>query len=162
MVSGIPSDGSKNPSWFKKGHKNLCTTEKSFWVGKKRSEATKQKMSESHKNNPKVLKHLKELGKKQSGKNHWNWKGGITDEMKQLRQTEEYQFWRNKVYAQDNWTCQKCGKKLKNLIAHHKKSFKEYPNLRFNVSNGQTLCRSCHKKVHEEIGKQTRWKKQKQ
>ena len=147
---------------FQKDHKNYCTREKSFWLGKKMSVSLKQKMSESHKNNPKVIKHLKDLGKKQSGKNHWNWKGGITDEMKQLRQTIEYQVWRSKVYARDNWTCQKCGKKLKNLVAHHKKSFKEYPKIRFNVSNGQTLCRSCHKKVHEEIGKQTRWKKQNQ
>lgn len=122
-------------------------------------ENIKQNMSESHKNNPKVLKHLKELGKKQSGKNHWNWKGGITDENRLLRRSEEYKSWRLKVYQRDNWTCQKCGKKLKNLVAHHKKSFKDHPELRFDVSNGQTLCRSCHKKVHEEIGKQTRWKK---
>ena len=160
MVSGIPSDGSKNSSWFKKGHKNLCTTEKSFWLGKKRPIVTKKKMSDSHKDNPKVLKHLKELGKKHSGENHWNWKGGITSEMKQIRSTEEYQVWRQKVYARDNWKCQKCDKK-KDIVAHHKKSFKDYPKLRFNVSNGKTLCRSCHKKVHEEIGKQTRWKKKK-
>jgi len=158
MVSGIPSDGSKNSSWFKKGHKNLCTTEKSFWLGKKMSVELKQKMSDSHKDNPKVLKHLKELGKKYSGENHWNWKGGISRK-NHRRETLEYKSWRQKVYSRDNWTCQKCGKK-KDIVAHHKKSFKDYPKIRFNVSNGQTLCRSCHKKVHEEIGKKTRWKKQ--
>ena len=156
MTSGIPRDNSPNPSWFKKGHKGYDT---SPWKGKKLSKVHKQNMSDAHKDNPKVLKHLKELGKKQSGKNHWNWKGGITDEMKQLRQTEDYQVWRSKVYARDRWTCQKCGKKLKDLVAHHKKYFKEYPKLRFNVSNGQTLCRSCHKKVHKDIGEKTRWKK---
>jgi hypothetical protein len=141
---------------FQEGHKGYVT---SPWLGKTRPLNTRIKMSESHKNNPKVIKHLKELGKKQSRENHWNWKGGITDENKLLRRSEEYKSWRSKVYLRDKWTCQKCGKKLKNLVAHHKKSFKDYPKLRFNVSNGLTLCRSCHKKVHEEIGKQTRWKK---
>jgi len=146
---------------FQKGHKNLCTTEKSFWLGKKLSKDHRKKISKSLKDSEKVIKHLKELGEQHSGKNHWNWKGGITDEMRNLRRTEEYHFWRNQVYARDYWTCQKCGRKLKDLVAHHIKPFKEYPEIRLDVSNGQTLCRSCHKKVHEEIGKQSRWKKQK-
>lgn len=130
---------------FQKGHKGYDT---SPWLGKKRDEVTRQNMSESHLNNPKVIKHLKELGKIKSGKNHWNWKGGITDEMKLLRRTEEYQFWRNKVYARDNWTCQECGQKLKDIVAHHIKSFRDNPELRYDVENGRTLCRSCHKKFH--------------
>ena len=37
-------------------------------------------------------------------------------------------------------------------------SAKKYCSIiRFDVDNGQTLCRSCHKKVHEEIGKKTRF-----
>jgi hypothetical protein len=147
----------KKYNFFKKGHKGYKS---SYWLGKKRPDKTKQNMSKSHKNNPKVIKHIKELAAKHSGKNHWNWKGGITDEMHLLRGTEEYQIWRNKVYAHDNWTCQypKCGKKLKDLIAHHKKSFKEFPELRFVVSNGITYCRPHHKKIHEEIGKSTQFK----
>lgn len=150
---------SKNPdkyNLFKEGHKGYISKP---WLGKKLSENHKKNISKSNSQSTKTLEHLKDIGLKHSGKNHWNWKGGITDELRQLRQTEEYQFWRNKVYARDNWTCQKCNKKLKDLCAHHIKSFKDYPELRYNVSNGQTLCRSCHKKVHEEIGKQTRWKK---
>jgi len=143
---------------FQRGHKGY---DSSPWLGKKLSNTHKENMSKSRKDNPKVIAAMKKVGKEHRGKNHWNWKGGITDEMKQLRNTEEYQVWRSKVYVRDRWTCQKCGRKLKDLVAHHKKSFKDYPKLRFNVSNGKTLCRSCHKKVHEEIGKQTRWKKKK-
>jgi hypothetical protein len=143
-------------SLFQEGHKGYIT---SPWLGKKLSDKHKENMSKSHKDNPKVIKHLKELGKIHLGKNHWNWKGGITDEMRLLRQNEGYQFWRNKVYARDNWTCQKCGKKLKNLVAHHLESFKENPELRYEIKNGQTLCRSCHRKIHDKIGKQIKWKK---
>jgi hypothetical protein len=148
-----------NKTWFKKGHKGYNS---SPWLGKKMSDETKRKMSNSHKNSPKTIKHLKEVAAKHSGKYHWNWKGGITNEMKQIRHTEEYQIWRNKVYARDNWTCQypNCGKKLKDLIAHHEKSFKEFPDLRFDISNGITYCRAHHKKVHKEIGKSTQFKKQ--
>jgi len=50
-----------------------------------------------------------------------------------------------------------CDIKQRYPVAHHLKTFKDYPELRFDVDNGQTLCRSCHKKVHEEIGKKTRF-----
>lgn len=140
---------------FKLGHKGYLSTP---WLGKKFTEEHKKNISQSNKNNIKILKHIKELGIKHRGNKHWNWKGGITDELKALRHTEEYQFWRNKVYARDNWTCQKCDQKLKNLIAHHIQSFKEYPNLRYDLNNGITLCKSCHKKIHDEIGIKTRFK----
>jgi len=152
----------KNPNeynLFPKGHKNYCIKEKSFWLGKKLSKNHRENISKGLQNNPKLKQSMIEFGKTHSGKNHWNWKGGITEETRLLRGTEEYKLWRSKVYARDNWTCKMCNKKLKNLVAHHVKTFKEHPMLRHKVSNGLTLCRSCHKKVHEEIGKLTRFKK---
>ena len=38
-------------------------------------------------------------------------------------------------------TCEFCQQEL---YAHHIKSFHEYPDLRFDVNNGVTLCRDCH------------------
>jgi 5-methylcytosine-specific restriction endonuclease McrA len=35
------------------------------------------------------------------------------------------------------------------LQAHHRKPFAEYPNFRYDVSNGITLCKDCHKEEHE-------------
>lgn len=91
------------------------------------------------------------------GKHHWNWQGGRTEENVRLRNTTEYHEWRKAVYARDYWTCKMCHVKQKHPIAHHLKSFRHYPSLRFDVENGQTLCRSCHKITHSEIGIETRF-----
>ena len=37
--------------------------------------------------------------------------------------------------------------------------FADFPSLRYEVNNGITLCRSCHKKRHSNIGKEYRFKK---
>ncbi|MFA8336337.1 HNH endonuclease [Burkholderia cenocepacia] len=45
--------------------------------------------------------------------------------------------------------CTHCGDdKGGNLEAHHRKEWAEYPELRFDVSNGITLCRACHWLAH--------------
>lgn len=95
--------------------------------------------------------------KSKTGTSALNWRGGVTDENKKIRSSEEYNNWRKSVYKRDCWTCQKCMKKQKHPIAHHIKSFKDFIELRFDVSNGITLCRSCHKKVHTEIGRSTQF-----
>lgn len=82
------------------------------------------------------------------GKNHWNWKGGLSSEEKLIRQSIEYKEWRLEVYKRDHWTCQDCNIKQSYPIAHHLKSFHDYPELRFEIYNGVTLCRSCHLKRH--------------
>lgn len=79
------------------------------------------------------------------GKNHWNWQGGRTPKLLALRQTVEYKNWRVAVFGRDNYTCVQCGQKQR-LEADHIKQFAYYPELRFDINNGQTLCRDCHYK----------------
>ena len=67
---------------------------------------------------------------------------------KDIRNSEEYIKWRNRVFTRDNWTCQMCGRRGIKLNAHHIKPFAKYKKLRLVVSNGITLCERCHKKVH--------------
>jgi predicted restriction endonuclease len=83
------------------------------------------------------------------GERNWNWKGGINIENKRIKASLEYHIWRNEVYRKDNWTCRLCGNK-KQIVAHHLKLFSEFPELRFSIDNGITLCRSCHWKIHNQ------------
>lgn len=78
-----------------------------------------------------------------------SYKDGKSKERHGLRYIAEYKRWRFDVYARDEFTCQECGdNKGGNLHAHHIKSFADYPELRFEVSNGITLCKDCHETLH--------------
>lgn len=83
------------------------------------------------------------------GKNHPNWKGGITSENTKIRNSSEYKAWRLSVYERDWFTCQMpmCGYKGKDIECHHIKKVKDNPELILDVSNGITLCKNCHKKI---------------
>lgn len=83
-----------------------------------------------------------------TGKYHWNYQGGITDDNKAFRNSTAYKLWRQDVFVRDNFTCQECGNYGGELNAHHKLSFADYPDLRLWVDNGLTLCKPCHKKEH--------------
>jgi len=78
------------------------------------------------------------------GNKHWNWKGGISKERHLLMGQLEYKQWRSDVFKRDDWTCQTCQCRGKYLEAHHIKRWSEYPELRYELSNGVTLCRECH------------------
>ena len=79
-----------------------------------------------------------------------NWRGGITPESRKIRNSIQSRLWREAVFARDNWTCRYCRKKGGILHAHHIKSFAKYPELRFAIDNGKTLCRKpCHQSEHK-------------
>lgn len=84
-----------------------------------------------------------------SGKNHWNWKGGINSENRRERNSTKHKDWSLSVLAKDRWTCQKCGYRGRELVAHHIKKWSENKSLRFDINNGMTLCRSCHCEIHK-------------
>lgn len=83
------------------------------------------------------------------------WKGGVTSEHSKIRRTSQYKRWRKAVYERDLWICQICEKhcEVKDIIAHHLKSFIEYPDLRYSIDNGITLCRRCHLIFHKQLDK---------
>jgi hypothetical protein len=67
---------------------------------------------------------------------------------KRERQTKRYAEWRALVFRRDGYRCVTCGAK-RGIQAHHKKPFALYVSLRYEVSNGQTLCSKCHEIVHK-------------
>lgn len=83
-------------------------------------------------------------GMEHRGENSHKWNGGATEEQKLLRKRFEYVIWRTSVYDRDNYTCQCCGKHGGRLNAHHINSFANYPELRYEIDNGITLCVECH------------------
>jgi len=134
-------------------------------IGHKQSEETKRKMSERMIGNKIALgskhtKEMKEANRKRnlgkvpwnkgkevpqiSGKNHWNWQGGISENNRHLNRKKDKE-WRFKVFKKENFICWICGKNSPKLNAHHLKAYAYYPKLRFKVSNGLTLCGFCHK-----------------
>src|SRR3990172_315776 len=79
-------------------------------------------------------------------KNHL-WKGGITPVNNKIRQSIFYKNWRKAVFERDDYTCQHCKIKGGILHADHIKPFYLYLELRFELSNGRTLCQECHRKT---------------
>jgi hypothetical protein len=92
-----------------------------------------------------------------AGKLHYNWKGGITPINVILRTGSEYINWRIAVFERDYYTCQMCGKVGGYLEADHIKPWSLYPELRFDINNGQTLCKiPCHNMKTKEDRKEVR------
>jgi len=121
------------PSTRKNFHHSLGTIEKlrAISSGKKPSAETRKRLSDA-------LKGCKSI----------HWKGGINPINDSIRKSTEHSIWRDEVYKRDDYTCQNCHARGGRLNPHHIKAFSLYPDLRFSVENGVTLCQRCHKELH--------------
>jgi hypothetical protein len=121
-------------------------------TGKPCSPETRKKIREHHKiffNQESVRR---EISERQRGEKGPGWKDGRTPINKRLRTSIEYKLWREAVFARDNWTCQECGKRGSTILhPHHIKPFADFPELRFSIDNGLTLCLLCHREVHRSM-----------
>lgn len=82
----------------------------------------------------------------QRGEKHPRYKG-TRGERQVAMGRYQYSQWRKAIFERDNYTCQQCGKCGGRLNAHHIKEWKNFPELRYALENGITLCATCHKKI---------------
>jgi hypothetical protein len=128
-----------------------------------RDENYSKAISKALKGNPNVI-----ASAQRGPKSRW-WKGGITPLNHQIRDSTENKNWVDSVFTRDDFVCQSCGHRGGNMEAHHIITFSDimrtYKVTTFmeaqlckqlwDVANGETLCKKCHKKKHtikEEVG----------
>lgn len=90
-----------------------------------------------------AITHPRPTPPQSKGNRHYNWKGGISSDDKKER-LRFRSLLQKKVLSRDNYTCQVCDQYSGNLQVDHIKSWKDYPELRFELSNCRTLCMACH------------------
>lgn len=116
------------------------------------TDETKRKMSVAHKRNPsrywlgkkRSIEVCRKMSEAKKGSKCHLWKGGTSKNYKTGYYSGEYRWWRKSVFERDGYTCQVCHQVGGYLTAHHIKSFAQYPELRFELTNGVTLCEDCH------------------
>jgi hypothetical protein len=89
--------------------------------------------------------------KQATGEKSAHWKGGITPKNAKIRNSKQMTEWRTSIFQRDEYCCQICKAKGVHLHAHHVVPFSVNGDLRFDIDNGQTLCKECHKMVHSGI-----------
>lgn len=91
-----------------------------------------------------------------SGRAHHSYKEEIGEEERQTaifqRKSYEAKKWRTSVYVRDDYTCQCCKIKGVRLVAHHMNGFSKFPEQRFLLENGLTMCEACHDELHRIMG----------
>lgn len=91
--------------------------------------------------------------KHRSDQGNVNWRGG--NNQRQYRRKElsrlEYKNWRKAVFERDNYTCQFCNVRGGTMHADHIKPWRYFPELRYELSNGRTLCVKCHRTTFKEL-----------
>lgn len=113
--------------------------------GKVLSKKTKDKLRKAHLGKKIPIEIRMKMGSK--GSKNPGYIDGRTPINKLIRHSIEYKLWRESVFIRDKYTCRFCGKKGGNLNADHIKPFAYYPELRFALDNGRTLCVECHRKT---------------
>lgn len=100
-----------------------------------------RKLSEEHKKN---------IG----GRKPWNWievRSELAKGDNEYRNSPAHKEWSRSIKNRDGWKCKisndDCSGKV---VAHHILTWKDYPELRYEVNNGITLCHAHHPRKRNE------------
>jgi len=139
----LTEEQKKNLSISKKGIKFSDEVKKNMSIGqkgKKYGEEARKNMSKS----------------RAKGDKHWNWNPD-REKVEQNRTRHsiynpEYKEWRLKVFNRDGFTCKLHNEECTGQIqAHHIFRWIDFPELRYIINNGITLCQAHHpRKIAEE------------
>lgn len=152
--AGIKPPSRKGIPWTLEMREKICKAlkGKNTWSkGRPMHLNTKKALLKAHIGKRLSKEHRLKISASQVGSKSYNWKGGKSSTIQRIKMGIEYRLWREAVFARDNWTCQECKVKGVYLHAHHIKPFSQFPELRFALDNGITLCVNCHQKQHKEI-----------
>lgn len=87
---------------------------------------------------------------KSRGKNHYRWTINRETVKYDRRNDPEYKQWRIAIYKRDLYKCKINNSCNGRIEAHHILSWANYPELRYEVNNGITLCQAHHPKKRAE------------
>lgn len=149
---------------FKNGNKGIFTKGCIPW---NKSKKLPQITGDNHWNKGKnwnwTDEQKEKLKGKKTGKNNGRWINDRTN----LSQNEykhldyKYRNWMFAVKKRDNWKCKINNSDCKGrLESHHILNWKNYPELRYEISNGITLCHSHHPRGRENEAKLSPYLKQ--
>lgn len=115
----------------------------------------RQHMSDIHKNKKQSLETIKKRFKNYKGENHYRWRENrtlIKDAYgSRERRSSIYKDWRRRICNRDNWKCKINNKDCSGrLEVHHILGFTEYPELKYDINNGITLCKFHHPRKRAE------------
>lgn len=87
-----------------------------------------------------------------TGPNHPNYNKNISDDQRITdRRYHKIKQWSKSVKERDLYVCKACNIH-QNVIAHHIFSYMAYPDKRYDLDNGVTLCKKCHSNFHKLFG----------
>lgn len=85
------------------------------------------------------------------GKNNPNYIHGKSKKRSASMSSKKYKLWRKEILKRDKNTCLFCGIHAnKGLHVDHIKPWSYFPANRYDISNGRTLCKSCHEKTYKD------------
>lgn len=103
-------------------------------------------------------KRIEAIALSRTGEKNWMWRGGRQSYWEKIKKSPEYKLWRKSVFERDKYTCVHCGTTNTYIEADHIKPKSTYPELMYDINNGRTLCKPCHKRTPT-YGVKALWKR---
>ncbi len=116
-----------------------------YWLGKKRTEKTRTKMSEARYGHKHSEETKQKIGESHLREKCYRWNPDREAVRRNQRNDPEYKQWVRGAKKRDGNICQlQTTDCLGYNIVHHIKGWKQYPKLRYLLTNGITLCQRHH------------------